>query len=69
MNKPLLFIHNNSGGGIMSKTKILCDVTNCKFHENHECCANTISVCCDNCIQPNSSHETACKSFVCKCHK
>lgn len=53
----------------MSKTKILCDVSSCKFHENHECCANTITVCCDNCIQPNTSHETACKSFVCKCHK
>lgn len=58
-----------SGGGTMSKTKILCDVTNCKFHADHECCAETISVCCDNCIHPSSSHETACKSFVCKCHK
>lgn len=52
-----------------NKTKILCDVTSCRFHENHECGANTISVCCDNCIKPQDSHETACKSFVCKCNE
>lgn len=48
------------------KTKILCDVTSCHFHENHECKAETITVCCDNCIKPTHTHETACKSFVCE---
>ena len=47
----------------MAKTKILCNVSNCEFYENQECHAQTISVCCDNCICPTCSHETACKSF------
>lgn len=50
----------------MNKNKIICDVTSCTFHENNECYAETITVCCDNCQNPSHSHETACKSFVCK---
>lgn len=52
----------------MNKTKILCDVASCEFHQNRECHANTITVTCDNCISPNTIHETACQSFRCKCH-
>lgn len=48
------------------KTKIFCDVTSCKFHKNHECHAQTITVTCDNCMRPKDTHETACKSFVYK---
>lgn len=48
----------------MNKTNILCDVTSCQFHENHKCCANTITVCCDQCVRPCTTHETACQSFV-----
>lgn len=46
------------------KTEILCDVSSCKFQKNQRCQAKTISVCCDNCLMPNCSHETACSSFV-----
>lgn len=49
-----------------NKTKIFCDVTSCRFHKNHECMAETITVTCDNCIKPKDTHETACKSFVCR---
>lgn len=46
------------------KTEILCNVHSCKFHSQNRCEAEVISVCCDECMTPNTSHETACKSFV-----
>ena len=46
------------------KTEILCDVSSCKFQKDQRCQAKTISVCCDNCLMPNCSHETACSSVV-----
>ncbi len=50
-----------------NKTEILCNVHSCVFHKDNRCCAKTISICCDDCILPNESHETACKSFRCNC--
>lgn len=50
----------------MAKTKIMCEVSNCMFHKNNECHANTVSIRCDNCIQATSCHETACESFCSK---
>ncbi|MBS6373627.1 MAG: DUF1540 domain-containing protein [Erysipelotrichaceae bacterium] len=52
-----------------NKTEILCSVHSCKFHKENHCCAEKISVSCDNCILPNTSHETECKSFQCNCSK
>ena len=49
-----------------AKTEILCNVNSCKFQKDQRCHAKTISVCCDNCVEPNCSHETACSSFACR---
>ena len=49
-----------------AKTEILCNVNSCKFQKDQRCHAKTISVCCDNCVEPNCSPETACSSFACK---
>lgn len=46
------------------KTNINCDVCSCRFNQNKCCCAEEISVCCDNCMTPNSPHETKCSSFI-----
>lgn len=54
---------------MQNKTEILCSVRNCVYHKDSHCEAETISVACDNCIEPNQCHETECKSFRCKCGK
>lgn len=45
------------------KTEILCNVNSCKFHKENRCHAKTISVGCDQVLNPSKSHETACESF------
>ncbi len=47
-----------------AKTEILCNVNSCKFQKDQRCHAKTISVCCDNCVEPNCSHETACQALL-----
>lgn len=54
---------------MQKKTEILCNVHSCVYHKDNRCEAETISVCCDNCVEPNACHETECKSFRCKCGK
>ncbi|WP_416326514.1 DUF1540 domain-containing protein [[Eubacterium] hominis] len=54
---------------MQKKTEILCNVHSCVYHKDNRCEAETISVCCDNCVEPNQCHETECKSFRCKCGK
>lgn len=67
MNKEYKKVNTSNGGNDMeNKTKILCNVTSCYFHENHKCMAETITVCCDNSEKPKQIHETACKSFTVK---
>ncbi len=50
----------------MSKTKIMCKVSSCKFHNTNTCCAKTITVNADRCLTPNAPQQTACESFCCK---
>lgn len=58
--------NTNCGGVIMqSKTDILCNVNSCVYHKENHCGAETITVCCDNCIKPHESCETQCRSFKC----
>lgn len=52
-----------------NKTEIMCNVHSCTFQKDGHCEANTISVGCDDCIMPNKSCETECKSFRCECGK
>ncbi|MEG0264936.1 MAG: DUF1540 domain-containing protein [Erysipelotrichaceae bacterium] len=52
-----------------NKTQIQCNVCSCRFQKENHCSANEISITCDQAIMPNSTHETACKSFVCKSEK
>lgn len=49
---------------MQKKTEILCNVHSCVYQKDDRCHAETISVCCDNCIQPCECHETECKSFT-----
>lgn len=59
-------------GGVISmqkKTEILCNVHSCVYQKDNHCEAETITVSCDNCVEPNHCHETECNSFRCKCGK
>lgn len=65
-----VFAHTTDGGvNMQKKTEILCSVNNCVYHKDNHRVAETISVTCDNCIEPNACCETECSSFRCKCGK
>lgn len=49
-----------------NKTEIICNVASCVFYKEDRCHAETISVSCDNCVNPKACHETECSSFRCK---
>lgn len=54
---------------MQKKTEILCNVHSCVYQKDNHCEAETITVSCDNCVEPNHCHETECNSFRCKCGK
>lgn len=51
---------------MQNKTEIMCNVASCVFYKGDRCHAETISVSCDNCVNPKACHETECSSFRCK---
>ena len=46
-----------------NQTKINCSVMSCVFNMAKKCEAKEISVGCNRCTTPNSTHETECVSF------
>lgn len=46
-----------------NKTKINCSVMSCVFNTAKSCEAKEISVGCNRCATPNTTHETECVSF------